>query len=476
VLFNSLAFFVFFPIVVTLFFVAPHRVRWIVLLAASLVFYAWWRPELLVLLFVSTAVGYAAGRALAREKAEPRRNLIVFLACVANFGMLAVFKFAHVSFLQHTFGTALPVGISFYTFQTIGYVLDIHRRQYEPEPHFGRFALFVSFFPHLVAGPIMRGSKLLPQFGKEHRWDFDRAVSGLGLILWGLFKKVVIADRAAYFVDAIYRDPTRYQGVSVIAATWLFAFQLYGDFSGYSDIAVGSARVLGFDLMDNFNRPYAARSMVQFWRRWHISFSTWFLDYVYVPLGLVLGRALPAGKTGRRIGTTIAVTIVFLLSGLWHGAETGYLLWGALQAVLVIGTVGVGLAWKRSGQKVSPVFRKIGSAVGIVLTFNLVCLGLVLFRATSFAHARVLFAQVPVDFHVSVLWELTHIGRSPPEAVAIDLAILVVSIVVLEIVQWVVANERIPAAPVRWIAWATLSVWVVLSAVQTHSPFIYFAF
>ena len=482
-IFDSLAFFVFFPIVVVAFFATPPRFRWVVLLAASCTFYAWWKPQYLILLFISTGVGFLVGRLLEREERPRRRLALLGASLFVNLGMLVFFKYLHFffPFTRGFFDLALPIGISFYTFQTIGYAIDVYRRQYEAETHVGRFALFVSFFPHLVAGPIMRGRQLLPQFKETQRWDFDRAVSGLGRILWGLFKKVVIADRAAYFVDAVFRDVDHFQGTTLVVATYIFAFQLYCDFSGYSDIALGTARVLGFELMENFDRPFAAPTIMQFWRRWHISFSTWFLDYVYVPLGLSMGRLRTpalAGKKGRAIRTAACVAVIFLLSGLWHGARGTYLLWGAFMGVMMLGSLGVATIWKRSGTKVSAPFGVLGRTVGVIVTFNLVCASLVLFRSDDVAHMRSFIAQLGVDYHVSTFWELTHIGPAPAAANTIDLGILVVSIAAMEAVQWLLANRPASQIPtnVRWLAWSSLCAWVLLAAVQTHSPFIYFAF
>jgi alginate O-acetyltransferase complex protein AlgI len=359
--------------------------------------------------------------------------------------------------------------------------VDVYRGQYGPETRAGRFALFVAFFPHLVAGPIMRGSKLLPQFRTMPRWDTERAVSGLGLILWGLFEKVVIADRAAFFVDAVYAEPERYQGATLVVTTYLFAFQLYGDFCGYTDIAIGSARVLGFELSPNFDRPYASPSIIQFWRRWHMTFSTWFGDYVYTPLALWLGR-LPvpwlATKTGRAVRTGTCVAVVFLLSGLWHGASLTYVAWGAFMGAVMIVSLVVKSLWKRSRAVVSAPLVPFARGAGVVLTFHLVCASLVLFRSTDFERLAAFATNLSVDRHVSVYWDLTHLGPAPPAAASIDLGVLLASIVVLEAVGWARAHGVAPRVPVplRWLAWSALSVWIVLAAVQTHSPFIYFAF
>lgn len=468
-IFNSLAFFVFFPIVVALYFLTPARHRWATLLAASWFFYAWWRIEYLGLLLVSTTVDYTVGRLLGREERPGRRKLYLGVSLLINLGMLFVFKYlgffavtaralgANVPLVE----LVLPVGISFYTFQTIGYGIDVYRRKYEPETHFGRFALFVSFFPHLVAGPIMRAEALLPQFRRERSWDFDRAMSGLGWMLWGLFKKVVIADRAAGYVNAVYGDPSRFQGATVVVATYLFAFQIYCDFSGYSDIALGAARVLGFDLMRNFNRPYAARSMVDFWRRWHISLSTWFFDYVYVPLG---GNRVSSGRRA------FNVLVVFLLSGLWHGASWTFVLWGAYHGILVVLSVALLSLATRF------VPAALRGALGLFVTFQLACFGWLLFRARDLAHVSELCGRLFVSYPVSTLHELTHVGPAPVAALEIDLVLLALSIAILEVGELALARPWKPTRRLRVLAFAALGVWVVLGAVQAHTSFLYFQF
>ena len=479
-IFNSLAFFVFFPVVVALYFLAPERLRWAVLLAGSWLFYAWWKVEYLALLLISTTVDFTVGRLLGSESRPRRRKLLLAASLAVNLGMLFFFKYLHFfSVTARSFGAGiplydvlLPVGISFYTFQTIGYGIDVYRRKYEPERHFGRFALFVSFFPHLVAGPIMRAEALLPQLQRSKSWDFDRAASGLGWMLWGLFKKVVVADRAAAFVNVVYADPARFQGATIVIATYLFAFQIYCDFSGYSDIALGAARVLGVDLIRNFDRPYVAPTVAYFWRRWHISLSTWFLDYVYVPLG------------GNRVSwprRAVNVAIVFLLSGMWHGASWTFVLWGAYHGALVI----LSLALLAFGKRFLPSFRRgapaaVARVIGVVVTFHLVCFGWLLFRARDLAQVRTLVDRLLVSYPVSTLHELTHLGPQPVAVVSVDLAVLVISIAIMELGELVISRRaqpwrRLPSS-VRWVAWASLSVWVVLAAVQTHSTFLYFQF
>jgi alginate O-acetyltransferase complex protein AlgI len=369
-LFNSLQFVFFFPAVVALYFATPHRFRWVLLLAASYYFYAAWRPEYLVLIFASTVVDYLAGRGMGRFEGARIRKALLFASVATNLGIL--FGFKYLSFFNESvravlnqfnifYGTPaldilLPVGISFYTFQSLSYTIDVYRGVTPPQRHFGIFALYVSFFPQLVAGPIERSYRLMPQFFEHRGFHPDAFASGLRLMLWGFFMKVVIADRLALYVDPVYGDPGLYGGTTLLVATYLFAFQIFCDFAGYSAIAIGAARVLGYELMENFRRPYFAASIREFWGRWHISLSTWFRDYVYIPLG------------GNRVGTTSRwyanIFIVFLVSGLWHGAAWTFVIWGALHGTyLIVSLVTQGMrdrVWEGIAVRTSYPFRRVG--------------------------------------------------------------------------------------------------------------------
>ena len=328
-IFNSVDFLIFFPAVVGVYFVLPHRIRWVLLLVASYYFYAAWQPAYALLIGTATLVSYAAARLTSRAASRSGRLAPIVLATVVILGILAVFKYygffldtleaalnpVGIEITSRRLDLLLPVGISFYTFQTLGYLFDVYRGKKSAETHLGRFALFVGFFPQLVAGPIETAGHLMPQLPQEHEFDSARIVSGLRRVLWGMFKKVVIADNLAVLVEYFYtldnRPATEFEGPFLIIGTVLFAFQIYADFSGYSDIAIGAARILGIDLVENFRFPYHAGSIVDFWRRWHMSLYRWFRVYIYIPLG------------GTRVGTTrryVNIMIVFLVSGLWHGA------------------------------------------------------------------------------------------------------------------------------------------------------------
>ncbi len=339
-LFNSLEFLLYFPVVVGLYFLLPPRWRWLHLLVASYVFYMAWEPAYAVLIFASTVVDYTVARAMPSTEGLKRR-LLLMVSLTVNLGLL--FSFKYYNLINNTFqalcslvgvewalpesNLLLPVGISFYTFQTLAYTIDVYRHHLEPEKHFGRFALYVSYFPQLVAGPIERAGRLLPQLAAHHSWDTDRVVSGLRLMLWGLFKKVVVADRLAGLIDPVFTAPEQAGGFVVVMTSTLIGLQVYYDFSAYSDIAIGAARVMGVKLMTNFDQPYLARSVHEFWARWHISLITWFRDYVYIPLG------------GSRAGKLLQyrnIMAVFVLSGLWHGAAWHFAIWGAINGVFII--------------------------------------------------------------------------------------------------------------------------------------------
>lgn len=334
-LFNSWKFLLFFPVVTLIYFTLPYRRRYIWLLLASCFFYMCWNPGYITLIGASVVITYWAGFLMGGEENKARKKRWLILSLLLNLGILAFFKyfdffFRGANLLGRVFGLAvhkpdfdflLPVGISFYTFQALSYTIDVYRGDIEAEKNFLKYALFVSFFPQLVAGPIERSGHLLEQLDRNYDFDWTHFRDGLLLMLWGYFEKMVIADRISILVDKVYNSYTSFTGFEIMAATILFAFQVYCDFSGYSDIAIGSARILGIDLMQNFRQPYFSQSISEFWRRWHISLSTWFRDYLYIPLG------------GNRKGTACKyrnIMIVFLVSGLWHGASWNYVLWGGI--------------------------------------------------------------------------------------------------------------------------------------------------
>lgn len=341
-LFNSIDFLIFFPIVVLIYFLIPKRIKWLWLLGASYFFYMSWNPVYALLIFITTFTTWGSGRILSacgqRQDRKKRKKWFLFGCIVLNLGILFFFKYYafaagsiekifgifHISVKAPVFTILLPVGISFYTFQALGYVFDVSRGDIPAERNFLRYALFISFFPQLVAGPIERSKNLLHQIHEPHTFDFERVKDGLLLMGWGFFQKVVIADRIAILVNGVYSSFTEYSGMQIFLATVLFAFQIYCDFGGYSDIAVGAARVMGFTLTKNFKSPYHAATVSEFWRNWHISLTTWFRDYIYIPLG---------GNRCGRLKKYRNLLLTFTASGLWHGAGLSYVVWGALNGL-----------------------------------------------------------------------------------------------------------------------------------------------
>lgn len=355
--FNSLIFVTFFIVITILYFVLPHKYRWGLLLAGSCYFYMYFLPIYILILGFTVVIDYFAGIYIDRAEGANRKRWLT-ISLIANIGVLAFFKYYnflnksitdflglfdyynHIPFLK----ILLPVGLSFHTFQAMSYTIEVYRGHQKPERHFGIYSLYVMFYPQLVAGPIERPQNLLHQFHEEKKFDYDRVVSGLKLMLWGFIKKLVVADRLSIYIDAVYGNYQFHSGITMIIATFFFMFQIYCDFSGYSDIAIGAARVMGFNLMTNFRRPFFSKSIKEVWQRWHISLTTWFRDYLYFPLG---------GSRRGKLKLFRNIFIVFAISGLWHGAAWTFVLWGVLNAVLLIGE-----------QILNPVLRKIHVLLG----------------------------------------------------------------------------------------------------------------
>ncbi len=348
-LFNSLQFLIFFPIVTLVYFLIPHKVRYLWLLGASYYFYMCWNPQYALLMLTSTAITFLSGVFISKGNTPLARKITVGVSFTLNLAILFYFKYFYftmdninairqmlnLSVLTPKFDVILPVGISFYTFQALSYTMDVYRGDIPPQKNFLKYALFVSFFPQLVAGPIERSSNLIHQLNERHYFNYNRARNGILLMLWGYFQKVVIADRAAILVDTVYNNMSNYSGVMIAVATFTFALQIYCDFASYSTIARGAARVMGFELMKNFQQPYLSCSIAEFWRNWHISLSSWFKDYLYVPLG---------GNRKGKIRKYINNMIVFLVSGLWHGASWHFIIWGAIHGIYqVVGGVSLNL-------------------------------------------------------------------------------------------------------------------------------------
>lgn len=487
-LFNSSLFAVFLPVVLVLFFLTPARLRWALLLLASYYFYACWRVEYLGLIWLSTVVDYWAARKMSAQADRLSRRPYLILSLVANLGLLFFYKYFNftmdsVQAVVDSLGIMvklpyynilLPVGISFYTFQTLSYSIDVYRGDRKAELHFGYFALYVSYFPQLVAGPIERSTRLLPQLRQPQRFDYARMVSGLRLMLWGFFKKLVIADNAAVFVNTIYENPHEFSGFQLLIGTYLFAFQIYCDFSGYSDIAIGTSRIMGYDLMKNFRRPYFSRSIAEFWSRWHISLSSWFRDYLYISLG---GNRTTKAKWFRNL------ILVFLISGLWHGANWTFVVWGALHGFYLVSAIGLAplrkavsgwfaglVARSATGSR---LYERSVDLLAMVMTFHLVVLAWVFFRAGSVTEAWLIISRIFTEWgQVS----LGGIGQPFP------LLVTVAAIVFMELVHiWerqIDLEEKmsISPVPVRWALYYVLIFALLIFGNFESSEFIYFQF
>ena len=395
-LFNSIDFAVFLPIVFILYWFVTDKnlsLQNLLIVVASYIFYGWWDWRFLSLILFSTIIDYSIGQNLFNEESKNKRKILLWTSISVNLGFLGFFKYYNF-FLDNFvnafsfFGTSinsqglniiLPVGISFYTFQTLSYTIDIYKRNLEPTKNFIAFTAFVCFFPQLVAGPIERATNLLPQFYKKRLFDYSKAVDGLKQILWGLFKKIVIADNCAEFANQIFNNSADMNGSTLVLGAIFFAFQIYGDFSGYSDIAIGTSRLFGFNLKQNFATPYFSRDIAEFWRRWHISLSSWFRDYLYIPLG---------GSRGVTLIKVRNIFIIFILSGFWHGANWTFIIWGALNAVyflplLLTNNNRNNLDIVAKG-KLLPSFNELFS---IVFTFILTVFAWIFFRADNLVHA-----------------------------------------------------------------------------------------
>ena len=466
--FDSLTFLIFLPVVILLHWLTPHRYRWIVLLTASVIFYASWNIPLMLLLVGVVAVTYLAGLILSKTDRKSARRLVLIASLAACIGLLLYFKYFNflgnsVMSLINMFGAKvrwnpldiiLPVGVSFYTFQAMSYVIDVYRGKLKARRHFGYYALFVSFFPQLVAGPIERADALMPQLEAQRECNIDDLKTGFRYLLAGYFRKIVIADFCGVFVNTVYAIE-KPDGFAVMTATVLFAFQIYCDFSGYSEIAKGAARCLGIELIDNFERPYLAASLREFWRRWHISLSRWFTDYVYIPLG--------GSRKGLR-RQIIATLIVFALSGLWHGADVTFLIWGLLHGTLM--TAEIILSRKISFNSKSKAIRFLRTA----LVFSFVCFAWIFFRTEDLPQAWTFISQLFSPWSIGV--GVAQLGMSLS-----DLLWLIFGLCLLPLICRLRKKEHAPGdityvLLILCIAFA----WLYALSRNTQNAFIYFQF
>jgi len=485
--FNSLQFLIFLPTVVVLYYILPKKLKNLMLLAASYFFYMCWNPAYALLMLTSTFVTYLSSRLMA-SNALGKKRLWLILSFIINIGILFFFKYfnfvsvliydvlhlAGLSYSPPLLNILLPMGISFYTFQALGYTLDVYREDIPVEKNFAIYALFVSFFPQLVAGPIERTGNLLPQLKKIHPFRSENIKEGILPILWGLFKKIIIADQFAVLIETVYGNFAQFNGFQLTVATVAFAIQIYCDFSAYSDIARGSAAMLGIRLMHNFNRPYFAVSIQDFWRRWHISLSTWFKDYLYFPLG---------GSRKGKVRTQLNIIIVFLVSGLWHGAALTYVVWGFLNGIYqVIGNITAPLK-KRMLGKIRINHDSAGFRLfSIILTFILTCSTWVFFRATSITEAlqigkKIVFDTIPPLF--------TSPGITQMGLPISQMVLLLISTTVLFVVDFVTQKRDIATAINKTVVLRYTLYFVVIMILlifgaygQGYDPqdFVYFQF
>ncbi len=475
-LFNSVEFAIFLPIVFFLYWFVFNnslKIQNSLLLIASFLFYGWWDWRFLSLLVFSAMVDYIVGIALSYQNAQYKRKLLLGVSIILNIGLLGFFKYYNffIKNFQDAFtflgrpiqitglSIVLPVGISFYTFQSLSYGIDIYRRKLEPTKDLVAFLTFVSFFPQLVAGPIERATNLLPQFYRKREFDHAKAVDGMRQILWGLFKKIVIADNCALFVNDCFANYTNYSGGTLLLGAVLFAFQIYCDFSGYSDIAIGSARLFGFGLMRNFAFPYFSRDIAEFWRRWHISLSTWFRDYVYIPLG---------GNRGDVLFRSRNILILFITSGFWHGANWTFISWGVLNALYFLPVMFL----NRNRQNMDHVSQgrlipSLQEALQILLTFCLTVVAWIFFRAQSVSQA--------MDYLYRMFARVESSHSLLPRTSTL------VFILVLLMLEWIQREKQHAlefsgaSMPIRWTTYyAIVSALYLFGAPQ--QDFIYFQF
>lgn len=480
-LFNSFHFLYFFVVITTAYYALPHKYRWQLLLAASCYFYMVFLPIYILILGFTIVVDYYAGIFIENTEGGKKRLCLIF-SLIANIGVLAIFKYFNflndnLSLFLNSVGyhnsvpnlsILLPVGLSFHTFQAMSYTIEVYRGNQKAERHFGIYALYVMFYPQLVAGPIERPQNILHQFYERHTFDYKNVTDGLKLMAWGLFKKVVIADRLASVVNHVYENPTNFEGLSLIIATFFFAFQIYCDFSGYSDMAIGAAQVMGFKLMKNFDRPYLSKSISEFWKRWHISLSTWFRDYLYISLG------------GNRVSQSrlyFNLMLTFLISGLWHGANWTYVIWGGLNGLYLIIEFILTKPFTNAVNylKINR-FPFILNVFKGLITFNLICITWVFFRAKSVSDASYIISHLFKDFTLKGVFSKLAVAK-------FDLQIIAFSLLILMLVEWLQRGTSlrnwltVKPLYVRWSVYVFLGVAILLlGAYEQNQQFIYFQF
>ena len=470
--FNSIEFVIFLPIVVLLFYLLPQKARWLMLLVASCVFYMWFVPKYILILLVTIIIDYSAGILMEKHADEPKKKKTFLVISVVST-LLVLFIFKYLGFINDNFvwlcqklgldvrtsvNIILPIGLSFHTFQSMSYVIEVYRGHQKAERHFGYYSLYVMFFPQLVTGPIERPGNLLRQLHEYKDFRYENISKGMRLILFGLFIKMVVADHLGAYVDEVYANPAEYNSWSVMLAMAFYSFQIYCDFFGYSTIALGSAKLMGFDISDNFRTPYLAKNIAEFWHRWHISLSTWFRDYVYFPLG---GSRVKFGRWAFNI------LVVFVLSGIWHGAAWTFLFWGFAHGLLHILEKALRnrFPYKEPNSKWLSISL---DALRIAKTFVLVTLFWVMFRATDFANMRDIFVAAVTNFGGG-----QNLAVKPE--VWLYLALFILSDLLLFNTRFDAWCEGKPMI-VRWLIYALLIFLIIACSSVNSFPFIYFQF
>lgn len=495
-LFNSIPFLIFFPIVVLGLFLIPHRFQWIWLLLSSYYFYMSSNPKYAILLFISTVITYASGLLMEYSNRNPdekkkifQKKLWVTLSVTLNLLILFFFKYFafgvrtvnqllsvfHLQTVSVGFNIILPAGISFYTFQALSYTIDVYQGKVKAQHNFGKYALFVSFFPNILSGPIERAKNMLPQLYQPHRFDYDRVKNGLLLMVWGYFQKLVIADRLAVMVNTVYSGYSRYSGAQLLLTTVFYSIQIYCDFSGYSDIAIGAAQVMGIRVMNNFRQPYFAQSVVDFWRRWHISLSTWFRDYVYFPLG---------GSRCSKIKRYRNIMITFLVSGLWHGASWNYVIWGALHGIFQV----ISHMLKPVRDKANRFFKIDENCFShrlfrALFTFSLINFAWVFFRAPSLRDAVKYLSQIVTRFNFGSMFSPSFfkLGLGKDDFMLV-IAMLLVLLMISSLRNRMNLREAVARQNLlfRWLVYITAVLSVLIFGMYgsnyTAVPFLYFQY
>jgi alginate O-acetyltransferase complex protein AlgI len=475
-LFNSFHFALFFVVVTTFYFLLPYKYRWMLLLGSSCYFYMAFIPVYILILGFTIVIDYFAGIFLENTEGKHRKNWLI-ASLIANIGVLAIFKYYNflndnLSVLLNSIGyhnqiphlgILLPIGLSFHTFQAMSYTIEVYRGKQKAERNFGIYSLYVMFYPQLVAGPIERPQNLIHQFYEKHYFEYERVVEGLKMMLWGLFMKLVIADRLAIYVNAVYNNAGQHTGKTLALATVFFAFQIYCDFAGYSNIAIGAAKVMGFKLMTNFNRPYFSRSISEFWKRWHISLSTWFKDYLYISLG------------GNRVSIPrwyFNLFIVFAISGLWHGANWTYIIWGAINGFYLVFAI-VTENWRKKINKVIHLDRmpRIHNYLQIGITFVLACFAWIFFRASTTNDAIYILKSI-ISFKGPLFigeWQQLFYGLAA-----------IFFLLIIEYRREYHGHNTLPFKKMHWLqeqfAYGILIFLTLLVGVFDGSQFIYFQF